>query len=434
VQNLLWSQHASQTAASGTAVCAALAQRLQRPLVLEGEGSREFAASWRRLAGSDLFLVANMAEEPADLRLRPQAAGPVTVWDPDTGEWFASKPSEQGAFAWHFEPWQAFVVTVGNEGDAVGGAECGASGPLRPAPLWLSADTTDILSGDWDFRPEPGNMLRLSLQARPDPGNQGAVLGWHRDGEAEEGWVTPEGDRLPEAIRPAEAPWYWLRARVICEAGARPRRLVADNPDFLEAFVNGKPARQVPGEALWAEENVHFDVTGSLAEGENLITLRARTSKYNDPRIGPMPGVIDRLLQPVVLVGEFAVGEGERLLPWSGRLSPEAPWEALDLPHFGGVGTYRRTIRLAACERTLLHLPACAEAVEVFLNGASCGVRAWYPYAFDLTPQAREGENLLEVRVRNTLGNLIRQTYGGSGPLRWPRSGLLAPPRLLAVR
>ena len=41
--------------------------------------------------------------------------------------------------------------------------------------------------------------------------------------------------------------------------------------------------------------------------------------------------------------------------------------------------------------------------------------------------------NEVEIRVRNTLGNIITETYGGARPTEPPISGLLAPPWLLSV-
>jgi len=184
-------------------------------------------------------------------------------------------------------------------------------------------------------------------------------------------------------------------------------------------------------EPLWTEENVHFDVRGMLVEGENTIHVRVRTSKYNDPRISAFRGITERLLQPLVMVGDFRVGDDGAMGASSGIIRADEPWEAQGIPHAAGVGVYRRTITCAEGERLMLHLPACTDAVEVLVNGQSAGARAWPPCVFDLTRLGRAGDNALEVRVYNTLGNLITRTYAGAAPLEFPRSGLRAAPRLL---
>jgi len=50
-------------------------------------------------------------------------------------------------------------------------------------------------------------------------------------------------------------------------------------------------------------------------------------------------------------------------------------------------------------------------SVEVTLNDASCGVRSWSPYRFDLTPAACQGTNHLAVTVFNTLGSLFGEGH-----------------------
>ena len=410
--------------ASGAQVRAALATRLQPAVVLEGEGRREFVSSWRRLADSDVLLIANMARQEAEVTIRTALGGPLAVVDPSSLQ--AYRPAvEDGAFHWRFAPWQAYLLVSGP-------AAAAALGDDLPAlPAWQQPRRVVEMGGEWDFELQPGNMLRPALQARPDPDNAGAAEGWQHDtGEA--GWVTADGSWLPEPIRPGDAPWHWLRAKVTCEAGAAPRRIVVDSPDFLELFVNGRPCEQVRGTPLWAEENVHYDVAGRFHEGANTIHIRVRTSKYNDARIAALGGLVERLLQPVVLLGEF-LAQGQTLLAPHAQVRVDQPWEQQGMPHAAGVGIYRRRFTATAEEKLWLRLPETVDAVEVLVNGQSAGQTAWPPYVFDLSSLLREGDNALEIRVSNTLGNLITETYGGARPPEYPASGLQAAPQLLSV-
>jgi len=219
---------------------------------------------------------------------------------------------------------------------------------------------------------------------------------------------------------------------VDCETVDGPRLLVCDNADFLGVYVNGRAAEPAHHQPLWAEENVWFDVRGLFHGGKNTLCVRAKTSKYNDPRIGPMPALA-KLVQPVVLVGDFLVQEGHRLVPWAGTVRVDQPWEQQGLPHFAGTGTCQCAFDWDGRGRLLLHVPRCTDAVEVLLNGKPCGVRTWPPYVFDLTPHAAVGTNRLEVAICNTLGNVIPETYAGMVPTERPVSGMLQPPRLLRV-
>ena len=212
----------------GTEACETLREHLRPALVLQGDGAREFISSRRRLAGSDIIFVANMAEAPTDVTANCALQGPVVVCDPDTLECFRPDTlGDEGSFTWHFEPWQAFLLLSGEAASAVA-----SEGELLPEPAWLHPTATQVLDGEWDFAVEPGNMLRLTLQVRPDPENQGAADDWQNDRQAE-GWIETEEGRLPEPIAPANALWYWMRARVICDAGSTARQIVVDNPDSV---------------------------------------------------------------------------------------------------------------------------------------------------------------------------------------------------------
>lgn len=424
----LLSAGAVHVPASGAVVCEVLRAAQTPPIELSGDSAREFIASRRRLAGSEVIFVANMAQRTADITIRVNLPGPVAVCDPDTLEYYRPTVEADRTFVWQFAPWQAFLILCGEA------AQPGMLGPepLPTRPWWQTAQRTETLAGTWAFAAEPGNMLRLDYQLRPDPHNRGAAESWHLDTGAE-GWVTPVDRRVTEPIRPAEAPWHWLRAKVTCDAGARPEWLVCDSPDYLEAFVNGVAVPQVEGQVVWTEENVAFDVRGRFREGENWLHVRVRTSKYNDPRLSPMPGITEHLLQPLVLVGEFAVSGPNQMGAWSGQLQAGRPWEEQGLPHFAGLGTYRSTLEWSGVGRVGLHLPETTDAIEVLVNGQTVGVRVWPPYVFDLTPALNHGENCLEVRVANTLGNLILETYAGAVPSEYPVSGLLAVPELLYI-
>ena len=409
---------------SGAAAGDALGQRLVRPLTLNGDGAREFVSSWRRLTGSDILFVANMAEAAVDVEMAVSLDGPLVICDPDTQECYRPQISADRRLQWHFESWQAFLIVVG---------DAAAQKPDLPsAPSWLSPKSSQTLDGEWQFSVEPGNMLRLVTQVRADPENQGVPQGWHRD-TSNEGWIDPiDGRQLPEPLVPGDARWYWMRTTLECEAPDGPELIVCDNPDFLEVYVNGKAADQTKREPVWTEENVFFDVRGLFVKGTNTIHIRARTSKYSDPKVGPF-AVSAKLLQPVVLAGKFLVEDGQRLVPWRGTILADRPWEEQGVTHVAGVGVYRRSVTWVGAARLMLRLPRCVDAVEVRVNGRSCGVRVWPPYVFDLTDGLKQGSNDIEIRVSNTLGNIITETYAGQQPDRPPISGLLAPPELLSV-
>jgi hypothetical protein len=66
------------------------------------------------------------------------------------------------------------------------------------------------------------------------------------------------------------------------------------------------------------------------------------------------------------------------------------------------------------------------DVLEVTVNGQSAGVRLWAPYQMEITDFLKPGENMLELRVANTLVNLLERVERPSG--------LAGPPKLVPYR
>lgn len=90
-----------------------------------------------------------------------------------------------------------------------------------------------------------------------------------------------------------------------------------------------------------------------------------------------------------------------------------------------GTVRYAAEIEVSACDGALLDLGAVYETAEVFINGASAGVRICRPYSFDLAGMLRPGKNELAIEVTNTLGTQMRdaishylviEPFGIAGP------------------
>jgi hypothetical protein len=155
------------------------------------------------------------------------------------------------------------------------------------------------------------------------------------------------------------------------------------------------------------------DVGGLLRIGENELAVRITVT-------GPTDGLVDRLK----IVGEFAVEKGRLARPRT-RLAPAA-WTEQGYPFYSGLGVYRRRVVRPEAARVVLEADAGDDVLEVLVNGKSVAVRLWPPYEVDLTDDLKPGENELELRVANTLANLLNGD---------PRSsGLRGAPRLVTYR
>ena len=66
-----------------------------------------------------------------------------------------------------------------------------------------------------------------------------------------------------------------------------------------------------------------------------------------------------------------------------------------------------------------LHLEMArpGDLAEVIVNGISCGVRAWEPFSWDISEAVGSGQNDLQIKVANSLQNLLLQEPKPSGLL-----------------
>jgi hypothetical protein len=72
-------------------------------------------------------------------------------------------------------------------------------------------------------------------------------------------------------------------------------------------------------------------------------------------------------------------------------------------------------------QRTFLEPEMQDDVLEVMVNGQSAGVRLWAPYQVDITDLLKTGRNMLELRVANTLVNLLERVERPSGLAGAPR-------------
>jgi hypothetical protein len=80
--------------------------------------------------------------------------------------------------------------------------------------------------------------------------------------------------------------------------------------------------------------------------------------------------------------------------------------------YFSGTGTYRATVNLSQDalgpnQRCLLDLGTVCDIAGVRINGKSAGTRWTPPFALDVTPLLKPGDNVIEVEVTNRWVNRL---------------------------
>jgi hypothetical protein len=98
-------------------------------------------------------------------------------------------------------------------------------------------------------------------------------------------------------------------------------------------------------------------------------------------------------------------------------LQPET-WTTQGYPYFSGRAIYRKRFELPDSfkgQRVFLEPEMEDDVLEVSVNGQSAGVRLWEPYQMEITDLVKPGENIIELRVANTLVNLLEAVERPSG-------------------
>jgi hypothetical protein len=238
---------------------------------------------------------------------------------------------------------------------------------------------------------------------------------WHDNSEihfaqrphplAQAGWL--DGNPAPEVVLPV-VPDAW-------EGATRPEWLRWTLPPGVRELtlpVHGK-AR------LWANgEEV------ALHEGKAILPYSDAVCRQAVVRVEPERGYSGGALLhgPVT----YEMSKGTLTL---------GSWVARGLEAYSGGLRYIRHFRLDSLPGTKawLDLGRVRGTAEVWLNGKLIGSRLWSPYRLEISGGLRAGDNVLEVRIDNTLAPYLHAV----GPTRFApenqrQFGLFGPVRILA--
>lgn len=421
-------------------------------------GNDELFSLHRRKDGQDLFFVVNptFTEQRAGVGL-PGTVDPV-LWDPSTGQERIIAPSTAT------DGWTRFTLTLPPAGSAVILPRPAADvrvthcdlevesvtretvrghGPLGRASLTVQHGGQEqqlvaegepppgplVLDGEWEFRTENPNALvieRWLAREEPQGTDEDAVGAFAGPDVDESEWLPiAPGTWAHQLPAEPERPWpigVWYRIGFEAAEVPLALHLVLDGfaGDDVRIFLNGDPVASAPERSPFDSQMRWVDLTASARHGRNVLAVRMTIT-------GPSGGLTDR----VKLAGQFSVADGAdgpRLGRPVAALRP-ASWAEQGYPFYSGTGVYRRRFSFPespAGRRHFLEIPMLDDCLEVSVNGHSAGVFLWDPYLTDVTGLLREGENEVELRVANTLSNLLNAD-------RRP-SGLAGPPRIVTHR
>lgn len=272
------------------------------------------------------------------------------------------------------------------------------------------------LDGEWEFQPETENALVIGKWLATQETSSPNPVDYTQPSASTEGWlpIVPGAwsyqlPAEPDADYPIPV-WY----RIPFQAGYLPPKvnLIVDGFAGSEwsLYVNGDQVKSTPVRSEVDGQMKAVDITPYVRQGENLIALRLVVTN-------PTDGLLDLLK----LTGDFSLerqadGTYQIAAPRT-SLSP-APWTGQGYPHFSGRAIYRKRFELPESfegQRVFVEPAMEDDVLEVLINGQSAGVRLWAPYQVEITRLLKSGENTLELRVANTLVNLLEAVERPSG-------------------
>ena len=420
----------------------ALSQLIAPDIVID---NREIFYLHRQKDGQDIYFLINptYTTQKAEVKLHGNIQ-PVH-WDPSTGLERLVAPSQfvagQTRFDLELPPvGSAFILvkpsagmrvvdtnlyieSVGeNQINGIGNTEEGfvileKEGQQKRLTVPAESPTAALkLHGEWEFQPESENALVIGKWLANNE-TMGKISEEYAKLDLDtQGWLPMVPGawsyQLPaEPNEPYPIPvWY----RISFQANYLPSELHLIVDGFSGSqwslFVNGERATAVPVRSQVDGQMKAIDIAPYLHAGENLIALRLVVTNATD-------GLLDLLK----LTGDFSLSpRGD------GTYSIEAPctslqpqsWTHQGYPNFSGRAVYRKRFDLPesfAGQRVFLEPEMQDDVLEVLVNGQSAGVRLWAPYQIEVTNLLKPGENTLELRVANTLVNLLERVERPSG-------------------
>lgn len=279
-----------------------------------------------------------------------------------------------------------------------------------------------ILDGEWDFKAENANALVLGkwLSAAEEPGiDRITYIAKSTDTAA---WLpmVPGAWSYQLPAEP-ETPYpiaVWIRASFLMDYLPPEVNLIIDGfaASEWQIYINEQAVSSTPVRSAIDSQMKAVAITPWLQKGENLAAIRLVLNSSTD-------GLLDLLK----ITGDFSLapqGDGSFRIAAPCESMQPASWTAQGYPFYSGTAVYRKTFELPASfkgQRIFLESDAAEDALEALVNGQLAGVRLWAPYGMEITGLLQEGQNTLELRVANTLVNLLEATARPSGLAGAPR-------------
>jgi len=179
-------------------------------------------------------------------------------------------------------------------------------------------------------------------------------------------------------------------------------------------YINGNEIKDKGKRSRLDAEIKEVDITGFCAAGINYVTVLLTVNRRTD-------GILDLLK----ISGDFSLRKKKNNYVIAGKTDKIIPgsWTKQGYPYYSGTAVYRTEFNIPGkyLDGKLFLKAECGEDIlEVSVNGNKPKVLPWHPYVLDITDEAAEGKNYIDLKVTNTLINLLEAKEHKSGLYKKP--------------
>jgi SAM-dependent methyltransferase len=353
---------------------------------------REVTYVHRETHGKHICFFASDSDQPLDARLEMNVHGRVEQWDLETGQIrdIAQQVTEDGytRVDWNFAPHGSLMLVVDPD-----------RAPLREQFTISDRAHTQVLGDTWEFTCLSPNALLLDR--------------WNVQ-------ITARGDWLH----------YDYTTDVRVEAVPKAMHLLLDDIESrgsfmagmrLQIYVNEQEIAMEPSDYYVDPKWKTFQITDRLRPGVNRIHLRFTNQSW--------AGEPKAMTIPPKLLGDFALvadsGDRHAISTPRTRIRSCASWTDQGYPFYSGTAIYAQQVTLDGgfllAHQIWIEAMEVADMVEFVVNDTCAAVRPWPPYRCEIRPLLHPGQNILTLKITNSMQNSLEGVAKPSGLLGYVR-------------
>ncbi len=396
---------------------------------LEGTDNDLIWTHYRRAGNGGIIQLSNtsrLQSVDCGITFKPPVKNPA-IWNPEDGSSMKLLAERDGRIRLHFDAAKTWLITFGDASREAGLRRTYET-PVRKTELLK-------IEGNWKGRRSGPNSLildfaRYSTDNAKTFSNPEPVIGIHQrlGNEKYHGLLLLKYE--PEIIEvPAQC------------------RLVVEQPELYRITVNGKEI-VFNGNDFFLNYALRMqDISGTLKKGVNEILLSVDYTAPEPASLDPRERYGTEI-ESIYLTGEFGISAIPSQDPlsetWKNRLNlfAEKPIHSLshfaitsegdqfdsDLvergyPFFAGTFVLENSFRITkepgtGTRRYFISFPSFeAIVLKVKINGKEYAPLLYSPWETEITDAVKDGENIVEIELTNSLRNLLGPHHHTGGEL-----------------